>query len=320
MYLPEYVKKTRACVSVKSNDEHSFKWAVLSALYPQHNGQRIHPYKKFERELDFSGMTFPFEQSQVARFEKQNDISIDIYILQNENISLAYKSLDRKPKHVDLLLIKTVKNFHYVWIKNLPWLLKSFEVSRKNFQEKNEVTQSENSSEIMDKFRNNILQKVIKLNLEDSKETPGQLFDFSSNFQHRKELDSEKKDVSTQTSSDIINREMVQKLKPKNFVKNCNQIVNISPRAKDSYVEEEKWNNSMEAIHDEFDQGSSPSHTYTTSIDDKSQTKDEIDYENWEDPNDLVDRLRLLIEQRSIGNYGEISIIIRELREAGYIY
>ena len=36
----------------------------------------------------------------------------------------------------------------------------------------------------------------------------------------------------------------------------------------------------MEAIHDEFDKGSSPSHTYTTSIDDESQTKDEIDYEN----------------------------------------
>ena len=44
----------------------------------------------------------------------------------------------------------------------------------------------------------------------------------------------------------------------------------------------------MEAIHDEFDQESS-SHSYTTSIYYKSQTRDEIGYENWEDPNDLVD-------------------------------
>ena len=91
MSLPDNVKKTRACVKVRSNDEQSFKWAVLSALHPaEKDGQRVSKYKKFEHELNFSGMKFPVEPSQVARFENQNDISIDIYILHNENISLAY--------------------------------------------------------------------------------------------------------------------------------------------------------------------------------------------------------------------------------------
>ena len=47
------------------------------------------------------------------------------------------------------------------------------------------------------------------------------------------------------------------------------------------------------------------------------------DYIYWDDPNELVDRLRLLLAERSAGNNAhsnEISSIIEELREGGYIY
>ena len=48
-----------------------------------------------------------------------------------------------------------------------------------------------------------------------------------------------------------------------------------------------------------------------------------LDYVYWDDPNELVDRLQLLIAERSAGNpshVNEIHSIIEELREAGYIY
>ena len=47
------------------------------------------------------------------------------------------------------------------------------------------------------------------------------------------------------------------------------------------------------------------------------------DYRYWDDPNELVDRLRLLIAEREAGNpshNNEILAIIEELREADYIY
>ena len=47
-----------------------------------------------------------------------------------------------------------------------------------------------------------------------------------------------------------------------------------------------------------------------------------IDYVHWDDPNELVDRLRLLEASRRAGNdaHGnEIQSIIEELREAGLI-
>ena len=46
-----------------------------------------------------------------------------------------------------------------------------------------------------------------------------------------------------------------------------------------------------------------------------------VDYKFWDDPNELVDRLRLLVAERSAGNTGhnnEILAIIEELREAEY--
>ncbi|CAB0040503.1 unnamed protein product [Trichogramma brassicae] len=47
------------------------------------------------------------------------------------------------------------------------------------------------------------------------------------------------------------------------------------------------------------------------------------DFVYWNDPNELVDRLRLLVAERSAGNNAhdnEITSIIEELREDGYIY
>ena len=46
---------------------------------------------------------------------------------------------------------------------------------------------------------------------------------------------------------------------------------------------------------------------------------DKIDYVHWNDPNELVDRLRLLIESQRAGNSGhtnEIVSVVEELREA----
>jgi len=54
-----------------------------------------------------------------------------------------------------------------------------------------------------------------------------------------------------------------------------------------------------------------------------AQRNSVTDYRYWDDPNELVDRLRLLIAERDAGNNNhenEILAIIEELREARYIY
>lgn len=51
--------------------------------------------------------------------------------------------------------------------------------------------------------------------------------------------------------------------------------------------------------------------------------KAHMDYVYWDDPNELVDRLHLLMASQAAGNSShtnEIISIIKELREAGVIY
>ena len=48
-----------------------------------------------------------------------------------------------------------------------------------------------------------------------------------------------------------------------------------------------------------------------------------FDYDKWDDPNELVDRLRVLVAERNagfIGHDNEIQVIIEELRKAEIIY
>ena len=48
-----------------------------------------------------------------------------------------------------------------------------------------------------------------------------------------------------------------------------------------------------------------------------------IDYVYWDEPNELVDRLRLILSEQAAGNFShtyEFVTIIQELREGGYIY
>ena len=46
--LPEFIKRKKACVNVKNNDDQCFKWTILSALHPAtHHVDRLHrPTKK----------------------------------------------------------------------------------------------------------------------------------------------------------------------------------------------------------------------------------------------------------------------------------
>ena len=273
--LPETIKKTRACINVESKDNQSFKWAVLSALHPFRNPQRVHPYKKFEQELNFSGIPFPVDPSQVPRFEEQNNISIDIYTFQDGKITLFYKTMSKMSKHVDLLLIKTLDSLHYVRIKKLSCLLKNFKVSPK-------VGESENINE------NGAITLQDVKRLDVPREILEQLQPKESCLQ---------KDVSTQTETPRI------KARSENSCHKCGS-------------KNHKYSSSVDDVGGE---------DYENSTQGELENKEmnEIDYENWDDPNELVDRLRVLIAETLNGSsthINEIQWIVNELRENDYIY
>lgn len=141
---PKYIADKNAVINVQNTDNECFKWAVLSALHPaETNAQRVSKYKKFEGELNLSGIEYPVSLDQLTKFEKQNiEISINVYIIE-ENFNSDGEYIEKKivpvrlttaikEKHIHLLLL-TMKEkcddvyteWHYCWIKNLSRLIRS---------------------------------------------------------------------------------------------------------------------------------------------------------------------------------------------------
>lgn len=81
-YLPLPVKlaSKKAIVNVQNTDQ---KWSMLSvwaALYPVTNHpERVVNYVQHIEKLDFTGIPFPVRVRDILKFEKRNDISINVY-------------------------------------------------------------------------------------------------------------------------------------------------------------------------------------------------------------------------------------------------
>ncbi|GBN71052.1 hypothetical protein AVEN_232186-1, partial [Araneus ventricosus] len=96
---------------------------VLAALQPVgKDTQRVSNYLPFVKALNVDKITFPTPLSQIDRFEKLNNISINVFGFEREVFLLKITSVG-KEKHINLLLISDGDKQHYTLIKNLNYLL-----------------------------------------------------------------------------------------------------------------------------------------------------------------------------------------------------
>lgn len=150
--LPHQIKIKNACVNVKNDDEACFAWAIIAALHPaDRDPQRVNKYKLYQQELNLTGIQFPMTLKQIPRFETQNKISVNVYILEFKNgkfnVVPSFLTKTKQSTHVNLLMIhdfydsiddanEDINNcspikYHYVWIKNLSRLV-STQLSKHN--------------------------------------------------------------------------------------------------------------------------------------------------------------------------------------------
>ena len=126
--LPKHLKKKRAIINVKNNDDFCFVWSVLAALYPpKFHAERIEQYRKHFNELNISGINFPMQIGDIHKFERKNDLCINVYEYKKENVYPLYisklKDFEGKKK-IHLLLIKKDNVYHYCLVKNLSRLFR----------------------------------------------------------------------------------------------------------------------------------------------------------------------------------------------------
>ena len=123
--LPHVINVKKACINIQNKDQKCFIWCVLASLHHvTRNAYRVSHYKKYEGELNMKGLTFPLTLNQIAKFEKQNNIGVNVFGCEGKVIFPLHITNNRLTgKHVNLLLLVEGEKSHYVLVKNFNALL-----------------------------------------------------------------------------------------------------------------------------------------------------------------------------------------------------
>ena len=123
--LPEKLKNKKAIINMKNKDNECFKWCVTRALNPvEKHAVRISEILQLQaKKLNWKGLKFPVELSQISRFEKLNNISVNVYGYEKDVVYPLSVSNSENAIHVNLLLISQGEKKHYCLIKSMSRLL-----------------------------------------------------------------------------------------------------------------------------------------------------------------------------------------------------
>nr|DAC81386.1 TPA_asm: PolB [Parasteatoda house spider adintovirus] len=125
--LPPEIVKKKAVLNIRNSDNKCFLWSVLAALHPcsdRKSANRVNKYREFENELALSGITFPMKLNQISKFEKINNLSINVFGCENKDIFPLHLSSNRAGvHHVNLLLISKGEKQHFCLICDMSRLL-----------------------------------------------------------------------------------------------------------------------------------------------------------------------------------------------------
>ncbi|CAP21366.1 Protein CBG24840, partial [Caenorhabditis briggsae] len=77
--LPDWLKNKKAVVNIQNKDVKCFMWCILAHLYPvDQNPERVSKYKDHISKINFEGFEFPFQVKDVDKFEKRNNLAVNI--------------------------------------------------------------------------------------------------------------------------------------------------------------------------------------------------------------------------------------------------
>lgn len=130
--LPEDIAKKRAVINVQNNDEMCFKYAVYSKFITNSNAHRVTNYLSnpdFETRYNWNVVNYPVTLKSIPKFEKANNISINVFGLEKKLNSKEHYVYplkvckNEKADHRDLLLLKDERTTHFAYIKDFERLV-----------------------------------------------------------------------------------------------------------------------------------------------------------------------------------------------------
>ena len=86
--LPKFVRDKKAVLNVENSDVYCFLWSIMAALYPaKTNLNRTNSYPHFDTELKYDGINFPINLHDISKFEKLNNLSVNVYGIESDENS-----------------------------------------------------------------------------------------------------------------------------------------------------------------------------------------------------------------------------------------
>ena len=138
-YIPlpaELRNPMKGLINIQNKDNQCFRWCHIRHLNPQQkDSQRIKiSDREYVEKLDYSGITFPVDVSQINKIEKQNQININVFSYES-GVYPLYISKENYDNHMELLLISDETKKHYVLIKDFNRLMynQTKHKNKKNF-------------------------------------------------------------------------------------------------------------------------------------------------------------------------------------------
>jgi len=100
---------------VQSTDNVCFAWSVVAALYPaERNSERELSYPQYMTVLNFNDKEFPMTLKNIEKFERLNDVLINIYNIEEQKVLPIWLTDNKKEKHVNLLYVQDLRDDN-VW-------------------------------------------------------------------------------------------------------------------------------------------------------------------------------------------------------------
>ena len=126
--LPKNLANKKAIINIKNGDQQCFKWCITRALNPVvKDSERITKILRLQAEkLNWKDLKFPMELTQISRFEKLNEVSVNVFGYEKVVYPLRVSThMYDYSHHVNLLLISEGEKKHYCLIKSMSRLLSS---------------------------------------------------------------------------------------------------------------------------------------------------------------------------------------------------
>ena len=122
---PPELKNKKAIVNVKNKDNLCFLYSILAHLYPNlDNRCLVHKYKPLLRTLKYNPSDMPMSIKNIPKFEKQNNMTINVYQYTQKTVLPLRISKRNQDKAINLLLLEKGKKKHFCYISKFDALLR----------------------------------------------------------------------------------------------------------------------------------------------------------------------------------------------------